>query len=48
MADAGVVLEIGGVGTEEDGHAIEVIGPTLRCSPLLPSPLTRSVGSEAR
>jgi hypothetical protein len=48
MTDAGVVLEIGGVSTEEDAHPVEVIRPVRRSSPRLPPPLTPSVGSEAR
>ena len=48
MADAGVVLQIGGVGTEEDGHPVEVIGRNHRCSPQQPPALTPSVGSQAR
>jgi hypothetical protein len=48
VAEARVMLEIGGVRTEEDGHLIEVIGPNRRPSPQLPPPLTPSVGSESR
>ena len=48
MTDTGVVFQIGGVGTEKDGHAVEVIGRNRRCSLRRPRLLTPSVGSEAR
>jgi hypothetical protein len=48
MTGARVVIEIGGVGTEEDGHAVEVIGRQRRCSPQLPPPPAPSVGSDTR
>jgi hypothetical protein len=48
VTGARVVIEIGGVGTEEDGHAVEVIGRQGRRSPRLPPPPAPSVGSDTR
>jgi hypothetical protein len=48
MTGARIVIEISGVGAEENGHTVEVIGRQRHRSPQSPPPPAPSVGSEAR